>query len=437
MHIPRTEPYIAKAALLGFQPFVNDPVMQERYTTYLNSQSHVDGSYPSLRPYPGQSIEHFNKEVSDFAKSAAVFKPLSGAMAGRFTSAATVELGPVAQEGLYQPTFKEGEDKAPKEEEKVEEKVDQDPRANAAQMGMYGPMTRTVSKWAPARLLCKRFGVKDPHPEADPEEDVPAPSASNATASAPIAAITLSETQMPDEVTSYPEEGDIKKPSRSRDLSNIGLGEDEYQAQDVLTYQRPSMDVFKAIFASDDEDSDDENADTAGKPAPIGPNPTPDLTTNPPAAPVSDASTSLTSDARKVAESTPNPVLESGPVDLSTFKPTFVSRTDRGGRKEDPGKAKERKKKEKTLVSFDADDGEDSGLGAPKPKKRKDKDKHKDKDKDREKKRKKAVTEDEDDMWVEKPPPEAVINMATTPDEVKRASELTKTRGRPTAADFM
>jgi G patch domain-containing protein 1 len=43
-------------------------------------------------------------------------------------------------------------------------------------------------------------------------------------------------------------------------LANIGLGEDENQGRDTLTYERPTMDVFKAIFASDDEDSDDDEA---------------------------------------------------------------------------------------------------------------------------------------------------------------------------------
>jgi hypothetical protein len=44
------------------------------------------------------------KELSDYSKSAAIFKPVSGAMASRFTTAAVVDLGPTAIEGLHQPT---------------------------------------------------------------------------------------------------------------------------------------------------------------------------------------------------------------------------------------------------------------------------------------------------------------------------------------------
>jgi hypothetical protein len=37
-------------------------------------------------------------------------------------------------------------------------------KEHATRMGMYGPMTRETKTWQPARLLCKRFGVKDPDP---------------------------------------------------------------------------------------------------------------------------------------------------------------------------------------------------------------------------------------------------------------------------------
>ena len=49
------------------------------------------------------------------------------------------------------------------------------------------------------------------------------------------------------------ESGDVP-----RSLDNVGLGEDESQGRDTLTYVRPSMDIFKAIFANDDESDDEE-----------------------------------------------------------------------------------------------------------------------------------------------------------------------------------
>jgi G patch domain-containing protein 1 len=431
IHIPRLEPFIAKAALQGFQPFLNDPVKHERYTIYLNSQSHADGSYPPLQPYPGQKIDAFNKEVSDFAKAGAVFKPLSAAMAGRFTSAAAVENGPVAQEGLYQPTFKEEDEAAAKEDEKkAEEKVEDNPQTNAARAGMYGPMTRTVTKWTPAKLLCKRFGVKDPNPEPDPEDEVQSNPTSTPAPPVAVAAITLPEART-GESTAYVDASEMKRPTGPRDLASVGLGEDEYQAQDVLTYERPSMDVFKAIFASDDEDSDDELASAAEtKLVPVGPH----LAAVDPAASTKASANNPLQEERQsanVARVAP----ESGPVDLSSFKPTFVPRGDREARKDDAGRASDRKKKDKkAVVSFDAEDVDDSGLGAPKAKKRKEKQKGKDREK---KAHQLAAPTNEDDMWVEKPPPEAVKKMLAPTSGVPLQPERMKPKGRQTAADLM
>ncbi|KAG1863539.1 hypothetical protein DFJ58DRAFT_773560 [Suillus subalutaceus] len=36
------------------------------------------------------------------------------------------------------------------------------------------------------------------------------------------------------------------------------MGEDDGRGDDVLTYERPGMDIFRAIFTSDDEKSDEE-----------------------------------------------------------------------------------------------------------------------------------------------------------------------------------
>ena len=41
-------------------------------------------------------------------------------------------------------------------------------------------------------------------------------------------------------------------------MGRLGLGEDERQGRDILTYELPSVDVFKAIFASDDDEDEAE-----------------------------------------------------------------------------------------------------------------------------------------------------------------------------------
>ncbi|KAG2032011.1 hypothetical protein BDR03DRAFT_64579 [Suillus americanus] len=68
-------------------------------------------------------------------------------------------------EGLHTPAAKpeEGADSIDVTEEKPREEVKAEaPKVQAARPGTYGAVMREVCMWQPARLLCKRFGVKVP-----------------------------------------------------------------------------------------------------------------------------------------------------------------------------------------------------------------------------------------------------------------------------------
>jgi len=192
--------------------------------------------------------------------------------------------------------------------------------------------------------------------------------------------------------------------SSKRDVANIGLGEDDGQGDDVLTYERPGMDIFKAIFASDDEESNeekdcmddvDEVDEAPAVSMPAGPS-KPGPNVKPPPA---------------------NGIVED--VDLATFKPTFMPR---GSKLKDVEKKEKKNKKQKsskggTLVSFDVDeDGGESLLLTAAHRK------HRDRDSERPRKRKRKDREGDggEDMWVEKPPPDIVKALPITevsPDE--------------------
>lgn len=392
IRIPHTDSHVAKAALQGFQPFSSDAVKHERYTAYLFSQADPSAPTPApLTPLPDQRNEEFNKELEDYAKAAAIFKPMTGLMAGRFTSAAIVEHGPKIREGLHTPSAEELE-KYEEEKKRLEEKLT--PQQNAAKLGMYGPLTREVRPWQPAKLLCKRFGVKEPEIQLDTDlgagssVDAPAEPSWQEQAGIPV-----------------PTE-DATAASTKRDLNHIGMGEDESQGVDTLTYERPSMDIFKAIFASDEESGDEdvkeedeedeaEKNDVVAKFFPEQPE----------------------SSGTKGDE---------GPVDLSTFKPTFIPRDRKSKSSKDKDKDKDREKKEKekngdtkkekkdkdkkkkdkkSLVSFEVDEGGGGLSFSSKPGKRKDKGKDKDnKDKDKERPKKKRREEKQEEgedemMW--------------------------------------
>ncbi|KAH9926919.1 uncharacterized protein B0H18DRAFT_875905 [Fomitopsis serialis] len=453
IEVPTLHPSIAKAALSGFQPFTADPVKQSRYTAFLNYQANRESvggpSGIGVGPMPGQSAEEFNKELGDYAKSATVFKPLSAAMAGRFRSAVIVETGPQIVEGLHQPVPAA----EPSADEEQENKEDEDPRMGAVRMGMYGPLTREVNPWQPARLLCKRFGVKDPEVDMTAEAgaataDLAMPTAAAKNADAEMAqafagAAPGSKFVSAGAITDGSEAAAGGRRNGPRDMANVGLGEDEDQGRDTLTYERPAMDIFKAIFASDDEDSDEEDAEDEE---------------------VQRESSGAVSTAANTAgvktEEVPShlALAESATpkkIDLATFKPTFVPRGDRESKKEktkDKDKKDKKKKPKAALLTFDVDeDGLGAAdLGAPPSSRPKTKDRTKDGER-KKKKRKEHKDEDEDDsMWVEAPPPEVLKKIpaaAISPSPSKSpldvemhppSLEVNKApRARKRAIDFM
>ncbi|KAG1816446.1 uncharacterized protein BJ212DRAFT_1354770 [Suillus subaureus] len=412
--ITHTEPHVAQAALHGTLP------------TSVHTQTLAQAQFHPHRK-PEQTPEEFAKEISDYAKSAALFRPVSGAMAGRFTSAAVLDLGPKIVEGLHTPAAQpeEGADSMDVAEEKPKEEVKEEaPKVHAARLGMYGVMTREVCTWQPARLLCKRFGVKDPDLEVPVDTSGP-----SAQAAAPEFTSTASADEFAGASAGATQVDSGGSGSSKRDVANIGLGEDDGQGDDVLTYERPGMDIFKAIFASDDEESDEEkdrmdNDDEVDEPpavsVPAGPSqPGPDVKPPPPA----------------------NGIVED--VDLATFKPTFIPRGSKpkDGEKEKKEKRNKKQKSSKggTLVSFDVDEdgGESLSLTAARQT-------HRDRDSERprKKKRKDRDRDGGEDMWVEKPPPDIVKALPITdvsPDEGGQVSgqESGPPRARKRAIDFM
>lgn len=434
---PRIEPSVAKAALLGFKPFTSDPVKQARYTAYLKSQSEVvsDEDRLQLKQKPGQDLENFQQELEEYAQAATVFKPLSGAMAGRFTTAKAVEQGPTVIEGLHTPSHS-----TPLTETKGPEKVEEpeDAKTHAVKHGMYGVLTRETSIWVPARLLCKRFGVKEPEIEAREQDPDRSPKAQNEWESEAVFAeaelVSGGSGGASSSAAASQGAGGDDRP-KPRDLNNIGLGEDETQEDNILTYQKPERSIFKAIFASEGEDSDDEDQskveDTDPQDASI---PTPS------GAPTQESKEDVRMD------------VDDAPVDLTTFKPKFVPRTERTTDDNPPSKKrkkdKERRKSGKLLVSFDVEeDKEDATLTLKTEDKNKDnerkkrrKSKNKDsKDGDRMEKRKEEGGGD-DDVWVEKAVPDVVKEMTTdSPPQLRKENveETGRLGKRMRAEDFM
>lgn len=463
--IPPIDPHIAQSALLGFQPFSSNPPRHARYTAYLRSHLDPPTAPPlELMKSKAQTTDEFNRELDEYKKSAMLFKPVSGAMAGRFTSARIIDVQKNVVEGLHTPTFE------PKKEEEEPTKdtnaVDTDPSANSAKMhaarsGMFGPMTREAVSWQPMRLLCKRFGVKDPSPTmpGDDPSSSSHPHSHSQTGTAAAAAASFSnpnQTANPadflggvsfaNESSTFESASGVaasvtgKRAVGRKEVANIGLGDDEAQGKDILTYERPAMDIFKAIFASDDEDSDDEGDGVKKEEVKKEPQDVkmdevfPSSDPLPPLAP-----------EQTIPIPTPMPPTDE-PVDMATFKPTFIPRES--SKKKDGDREKKKSKKSAPTLSFGmGEDGDDQLEIKPSKDRPKKKRRKTDSEKEEKKRVKEKLEEYDDAMWVEKTVTPTVLDVppvvvplavpsgageAVAPEEVAGPP-----RGRKRAVDFM
>lgn len=308
---------------------------------------------------------------------------------------------------------------------------EEDPKANAARHGMYGPLTHEVRPWYPHRLLCKRFAVRDPHPDGPPvapsktwEEEVGiAPKAPPQPESVDLANVEMK----PLDSAEGGEANDTERDLGPRDLANIGLGEDPHQGVDTLTYVRPAMDVFKAIFASDEEDSDSDEGEDG-------------ISAVKNEAPISVLDAALASVRQPITPPGLTKTEEGpeAPVDLATFKPVFNIRTKiKDKDKDKPSKDKKKDKGKRVTLSFDVDEGADTEEVSNS------KGKRRERDGGAERKPKKPKTKEDEGEWVEKPPP-AVTSVdagkTTKPDPHNvplNVAEGGVLRARKRAIDFM
>lgn len=239
-------------AVSGWMPYSEDKDKRARYRTFLEVRAGLRDALPDR--VPGSNTDDWVTEMQEFSRAAEVFKPMSGVMASRFTSASS---GPkVASDALDSTT----ESPLSRPTEKPD-----DPAVAAAKIGMFGQMTRSTISFYPARLLCKRFNVKPPaHVQQDPGEP---PGGSNVGTAGPGTRFQSGGYQTntgPKELVSQDVMNMIMIESGRQPAaaSSNETGADEKhvpqppppERNDALEAERPGDAVFKAIFGSDDED---------------------------------------------------------------------------------------------------------------------------------------------------------------------------------------
>ncbi|GAA5858282.1 hypothetical protein JCM8547_004633 [Rhodosporidiobolus lusitaniae] len=437
LFVPPLDRPTALAALRGFQPYSAastspDPIKQTRYTLYLQYQSSGTASTSSSpfgpRVLPSgkmQTVEELNRELNEYAQAARVFKPVGGMLGSRFQSSTTGSFdAPKIEPGLYQPPPKSASSSAsnpllaqygdasstPSAPLKPPE-PELTPAQQAARAGNFGPgTTRTTSVFRPAKLLCKRFGVRDPYESAPGEDPMEAGGkwaeatstgwgTGNATEAGGgrtreavgenaleemrnsagfkrfQAAAEAEENVRDDEVAKgvfvTPDfkpggEGGAKKKRVKPTLETVGLGDNEEQGMEIVEEKKAPADIFAAIFADsdDDDDEEDEEEDEERVVEPSQP------------VVVGEAATVLAVDKIPPSAATAFPALPEEPAvslsldTLPSYRPSFVSRTanttapststsstKKEKEKKSSSSSKKSKKRSAGALSFDVDNG--------------------------------------------------------------------------------
>ncbi|KAK0709608.1 hypothetical protein B0T26DRAFT_653783 [Lasiosphaeria miniovina] len=235
-------------------PYAEDEQKRSRYRAYLEYQAGFNKNPPQK---PSQtSTDDWLRELKEFFECARIFKPMTGLMASRFTtSSSSTKL-----------TAGSRDDVGDKDVLSRPPAKPQDPAEEAAKLGMFGPLTRSVVNFYPTRLLCKRFNVRPPaHVQPDQE---PAGSGRARNEAPPHNdAYDEQRASRPELLALKFGSGSYSSPPAAvlRDPASVTEAEAIVQKQadkpaidstrnDALEGAKAGEDVFKAIFGDSDDD---------------------------------------------------------------------------------------------------------------------------------------------------------------------------------------
>jgi len=205
-------------------------------------------------------------ELNEFANCARIFKSASGMISSRFTPSTSAMSQIKTDEGVVSTNPDALIHRPQKKELSTAEQ--------AAKMGMYGGLTRTIEEFWPTRLLCKRFNVRPPkHVESASNSESEAKSGSDASTHLHLSTFMQQSTQPSGQPTIQPQppqRGPKELVSRNdiTEMMREVKGDASYELpkapettvqvdvekNEALERERAADDVFKAIFGDDDGD---------------------------------------------------------------------------------------------------------------------------------------------------------------------------------------
>ncbi|KAM5295567.1 G patch domain-containing protein 1 isoform 1-T1 [Glossophaga mutica] len=272
----------------NFKPFAKDPEKQNRYEKFLANMKR--GQKDALEHCLDPSMTEWERgrERDEFARAALLYASSHSTLSSRFTHA-------------------KEEDDSDQVEVPRDQENDVSDKQSAVKMKMFGKLTRDTFEWHPDKLLCKRFNVPDPYPDSTlvglPRVKRDKYSVFNfltlpETASLPATQASsekVPQHQGPNK-SRKPSRWDTSKQEKKEDSiseflslarSKVGplkqessplVNTEEERVKESLSDKlvnkgvdsqteedsRPSMDLFKAIFASSSEEKSSSSEDEQG-----------------------------------------------------------------------------------------------------------------------------------------------------------------------------
>ncbi|XP_034800262.2 G patch domain-containing protein 1 isoform X1 [Pan paniscus] len=273
----------------NFKPFAKDPEKQKRYDEFLvhMKQGQKDALERCLDP--SMTEWERGRERDEFARAALLYASSHSTLSSRFTHA-------------------KEEDDSDQVEVPRDQENDVGDKQSAVKMKMFGKLTRDTFEWHPDKLLCKRFNVPDPYPDSTlvglPRVKRDKYSVFNfltlpETASLPTTQASsekVSQHRGPDK-SRKPSRWDTSKHEKKEDsiseflsLARSKAGPPKQQSSPLVNKEeerapessanqtvnkgvdaqaegegsRPSMDLFRAIFASSSDEKSSSSEDEQG-----------------------------------------------------------------------------------------------------------------------------------------------------------------------------
>ncbi|XP_036995024.2 G patch domain-containing protein 1 [Artibeus jamaicensis] len=131
----------------NFKPFAKDPEKQKRYEKFLGNMKRGQKDALEHCLDPGMTEWERGRERDEFARAALLYTSSHSTLSSRFTHA-------------------KEEDDSDQVEVPRDQENDVGDKQSAVKMRMFGKLTRDTFEWHPDKLLCRRFNVPDPYPDS-------------------------------------------------------------------------------------------------------------------------------------------------------------------------------------------------------------------------------------------------------------------------------